>query len=191
MTDAFPYCKAISMLCACAKTSMLYTSLHFSNLLSAVKQSNDCQLYHFHDNAPIYHASKWMIVIIDKLIPMTLCLTDGQFFHWHMTYMHDIWPTCMKYVYEDPTHRFPNPNACHTCEDHWLERERVTRTGLSGRFCKNLLLPGFEPQVSSLQDRHANHYTTAAYTTQQFCPPTGWVRCLSRPRSSVSSSAVM
>ena len=33
--------------------------------------------------------------------------------------------------------------------------------------CKSPLPPGFEPQISRLQDRHANHYTTAAYTTQQ------------------------
>ena len=31
---------------------------------------------------------------------------------------------------------------------------------------KSVLLPGFEQQVSRLQHRHANHYTTAAYTTQ-------------------------
>ena len=32
--------------------------------------------------------------------------------------------------------------------------------------CKGLLPPGFKPQISRLQDRHANHNTTAAYTTQ-------------------------
>ena len=45
---------------------------------------------------------------------------------------------------------------------------------------------GFEPWVSRLQDRHANHYTTAAYTTQHLTlsqelnmvPPTGLTTCL-------------
>ena len=40
--------------------------------------------------------------------------------------------------------------------------------GFFSQFCKILLPPGFEPRVSRLQDRHANHYTTAAYTAQQF-----------------------
>ena len=32
--------------------------------------------------------------------------------------------------------------------------------------CISELPPGFKLSVSQLQDRHANHYTTAAYTTQ-------------------------
>ena len=32
--------------------------------------------------------------------------------------------------------------------------------------CKSVLPPGFKQRVSCLQDRHANHYTTATYTTQ-------------------------
>ena len=34
---------------------------------------------------------------------------------------------------------------------------------------KSLLPPRFKLWVTRLQDRHANHYTPAAYTTQQRC----------------------
>lgn len=33
--------------------------------------------------------------------------------------------------------------------------------------CKILLPPGIEIRISYLQGRHADHYTTATYTTQQ------------------------
>ena len=34
--------------------------------------------------------------------------------------------------------------------------------------CKSVLPPRFEQRVSRLQDRYANHHTTAAYTTQEY-----------------------
>ena len=60
---------------------------------------------------------------------------------------------------------------CVTCGNFHTSLCAATVSSLSRHefywFCKSLLPLGFvEPRVSHLQDKHADHYTTAAYTMQ-------------------------